>query len=455
MAKVGFCAVSGSGMSALAQISKYMGNDVYGSDRSFDQGKDQHNKLALENVGIKIFPQDGSMLDSDFDVLYASTAVEDTIPDIKKARELNIPVKRRSDLLAEIFASYPHNIAVGGTSGKSTVTAMIGYILDCAGKNPLVINGALLKNYEKRPGIPNVVLNNGRCCVIEADESDGSIEKYTPYIAVINNISLDHKPINELQTLFGDFARRAVKGAVINLDNINSRNLPGLAPQTVTFGITDPNADLFAENITAVSDGTAYVFRGKNYKLNLIGAFNVANAMCAAAACSLLDIQPEVSCKILEGFLGTKRRLEVLGQASNITVIDDFAHNPDKVNASMSALKSYSGRLLIMFQPHGFSPMRMMGKEIMDAFASHMDTEDILMLPEIFFAGGTVKRDISSLDLVKYAQTAGACALYFSTRSELKEHLLKSARPGDRIVLMGARDNSITDLGYEILEKLK
>ena len=271
------------------------------------------------------------MLDSDFDVLYASTAVEDTIPDIKKARELNIPVKRRSDLLAEIFASYPHNIAVGGTSGKSTVTAMIGYILDCAGKNPLVINGALLKNYEKRPGIPNVVLNNGRCCVIEADESDGSIEKYTPYIAVINNISLDHKPINELQTLFGDFARRAVKGAVINLDNINSRNLPGLAPKTVTFGITDPNADLFAENITAVSDGTAYVFRGKNYKLSLIGAFNVANAMCAAAACSLLDIQPEVSCKILEGFLGTKRRLEVLGQASNITVIDDFAHNPDKV----------------------------------------------------------------------------------------------------------------------------
>ena len=105
MAKVGFCAVSGSGMSALAQISKYMGNDVYGSERSFDQGKDLHNKLALENVGIKIFPQDGSMLDSDFDVLYASTAVEDTIPDIKKARELNIPVKRRSDLLAEIFAS--------------------------------------------------------------------------------------------------------------------------------------------------------------------------------------------------------------------------------------------------------------------------------------------------------------------------------------------------------------
>ena len=137
-------------MSALAQISKYQGNDVYGSDRSFDQGKDQKNKAALEELGIKIYPQDGSMLDKDFSVLYASTAVEDTIPDIKRAHELNIPIKRRSDLLAEIFASYSKRIAVGGTSGKSTVTAMIGYILDKAGLKPLVINGALLKNYENQ-----------------------------------------------------------------------------------------------------------------------------------------------------------------------------------------------------------------------------------------------------------------------------------------------------------------
>jgi len=455
MAKIGFCAISGSGMSALAQVLKYKKHDVYGTDRSFDQGKDQKNKQALSDLGIKIYPQDGSMLDENFDVLYASTAVEDTIPDIKRAKELNIQIKHRSDLLAEIFSSYKYNIAVGGTSGKSTTTAMIGYILDKADKRPLVINGALLKNYEKQKGIPNVILNDGEYCVIEADESDGSIEKYTPYISVVNNITLDHKSIEELQELFGDFVKKATFGAVINKDCENSKALKKLNKNTVTFGIKNKKAEFFAENITAIPQGTKYTFRGNEYTLNLIGAFNVANAMCATACCSLLGIEPEQSCRILESFLGTKRRLEVLGISNNITVIDDFAHNPDKVAASMSALKSYNGRVIVMFQPHGFSPMRLMGKEIMDSFVAYMSSDDILLMPEIFFAGGTVKRDISSQDLVNYAKRHGANAYYFETREELKQYILEVAKPGDRIVLMGARDNSISDMGYEILEKLK
>lgn len=455
MAKIGFCAIAGSGMSALAQILKYKNNDIYGSDRSFDLNRDEKSKKALTEMGIKIFPQDGSMLDKDFSALYASTAVEDTIPDIKRAKELNIPIKRRSDLLAEIFSGFKYNIAVGGTSGKSTVTAMIGYILDKAGKKPLVINGALLKNYEDRPGIPNVILNNGEYCVIEADESDGSIEKYTPYIAIVNNITLDHKPIEELQNLFSDFIKKATGGAILNADCTNSKNLTTLNPHTLTFGITNKKADFYADNIIPTANGTLYTFRKTQYKLNLIGAFNIANALCAIACCSLLGIKPEESCRILEEFLGTKRRLEVLGTSKNISLIDDFAHNPDKVSASMSALKSYSGRLLIMFQPHGFSPMRLMGKEIMDSFIDSMSPDDILMLPEIFFAGGTVNRDISSLDLVNYARRHNINAKYFTTRDSLKQHILEIARPGDRIILMGARDNSITDMGFEILEKLK
>lgn len=455
MAKIGFCAVAGSGMSALAQVLKYKNNDIYGTDRNFDQGKDLKNKKALEEVGIKMYPQDGSMLDKDFSVLYTSTAVEDTILDVKRAKELNIPIKKRSDLLAEIFSSYKYNIAVGGTSGKSTVTAMIGYILDKANKKPLVINGALLKNYENQKGIPNVILNNGEYCVIEADESDGSIEKYTPYISVVNNITLDHKSIEELQQLFGDFVAKGKGGAIVNKDNENSKAILNLNSHTLTFSIKDTSADFYANHITPIPDGTLYTYNDKEYKLNLIGAFNVSNAMCAIACCSLLGIKPEDSCHILEGFLGTKRRLEVLGKTNNITVIDDFAHNPDKVAASMSALKSYQGRLIIMFQPHGFSPMRLMGKEIMDSFVEYMSPNDVLLLPEIFFAGGTVKKDISSLDLVHYALRHNANAYFFTTRDELKNHILEIAKPHDRIVLMGARDNSITDMGFEILEKLK
>ncbi len=455
MAKIGFCAVAGSGMSALAQILKYQNNDIYGSDRSFDQGKEQKNKHALESIGIKIFPQDGSMLDKEFTTLYTSTAVEDTVPDIKRAKALGIPVKRRSDLLAEIFSSYPYNIAVGGTSGKSTVTAMIGYILDKADFKPLVINGALLKNYENKQGIPNIIFNEGTYCVIEADESDGSIEKYTPYISIVNNITLDHKSIDELKTLFGNFIKRAKGRAVINKDCANCEDLLHLIPNTTTFSINNPTADFYASNITAIPDGTTYTFNNKTYTLKLIGKFNVLNAMCAIACCSMLGINPQTACEILQSFLGTKRRLEVLGTSNNITIIDDFAHNPDKVAASMSALKSYNGRVLVMFQPHGFAPMRLMGKEIMDSFIQYMSADDILLLPEIYFSGGSVTRDISSKDLVNYAKRHNIDARFFATRDELKQHLIEIATPNDRIVLMGARDNSITDMGFELLEKLK
>ena len=455
MKKVGFCAVSGSGMSALAQVLSFKGVEVFGSDRSFDQGKDEKNKKALTSLGIKIYPQDGSMFENEIETLYASTAVEDTIPDVKRAKELNVPIKKRSDLLAEIFSQYNYNIAVGGTSGKSTVTAMIGYILDKANKKPLVINGAILKNYEDRKGIPNVILNDGEYCVIEADESDGSIEKYNPYISVINNITLDHKSIDELKVLFSDFAKRAKKGVVYNKDCANSKVLEDLKINALSFSIKDKTADFYAYDITPLADGTQYEFMGKKYKLALIGAFNVANAMCAAATCSMLGISPDESCTILQSFLGAKRRLEVLGQKSNITVIDDFAHNPDKVLASMSALKSYEGRLLVMFQPHGFAPMRLMGKEIVESFASQMSDDDVLLIPEIFFSGGTVTRDISSNDLVNYAKSLGKKAIFFETRDELSKELLKLAKSGDRIVLMGARDNSITDMGYSLLENLK
>lgn len=454
MKKVGFCAVSGSGMSALAQVLNFKGVQVFGSDRSFDQGKDEKNKKALTSLGIKIYPQDGSMFENDIDTLYVSTAVEDTIPDVKRAKELDIPIQKRSDLLAEIFSQYEYNIAVGGTSGKSTVTAMIGYILDKLGRKPLVINGAILKNYENRQGIPNVVLNDGEYCVIEADESDGSIEKYNPYIAVINNITLDHKPIDELKVLFENFAKRAKKGFVYNKDCVNSSVLQNIKKEALSFSIKDKSADFYAENIASLPDGTQYEFNNKKYKLALIGAFNVANAMCAVATCSMLGVSPDEACLALQSFQGAKRRLEVLGTSSNITVIDDFAHNPDKVLASMSALRSYSGRLLVMFQPHGFAPMRLMGRQIIESFVSQMSDEDVLLMPEIFFSGGTVVKDISSNDLINYAKSFGKNALFFETREDLYNHLLKNAQSGDRIVLMGARDNSITDMGYNLLSKL-
>ena len=450
---VSFCGISGSGMSPLAQILKLSGYQVRGSDRSFDQGHDTQQKEALLSLGIDIYPQDGSAIDEQVDCLYVSTAVEDTIPDVKTAIEKNIPIKKRFDLLAELFHSYPKGVAVGGTSGKTTTTAMIGYILDKLGKNPCVINGGLLLNYANQKGIPNYIYNKGDICVIEADESNGSIESYRPYISVINNIGLDHKSLEELQTLFQNFADHTTHGVVINNDCAPCRQIT-CACQKISFSLQNPDADLYAENLTNLPDGIAYTLNGKQFKLKLIGAFNVSNALAAIGACMLLGVDKYAAAEALQTFLGTHRRLEVIGRKNNITVIDDFAHNPDKVLASMQALKNYTGRLIVMFQPHGFSPMRFMGKEIIDSFCKTMDDNDILLMPEIYFAGGTVTRDISSQDFINLAKEKNKKAYFFTSRDEVKEFIIKHAQSGDRIVIMGARDNTLPDFCRAILEEL-
>ena len=454
MTKISFCGISGNGVCALAQIMALKGFEVRGSDRAFDNGLDQDRKQALEALGIKIYPQDGSGITDDLDVLYASTAVEDTIADVKVAKEKHIPIKTRPDLLAELFHQYKHNIAVSGTSGKTTTTAMIGYVLDVLGQKPCMIDGGYLINYMDKKGIPNVIYNEGDICVIEADESNGTIEKYNPYIGLINNIGEDHKSMDELKVLFQNFANRCQHGLVINADCPHSQDIDNPKIKKVTFSIKNPKADIYASDIKAIVGGTTYVLDGKEFKLNLIGKFNVSNALAAIAVCTLLGIDKFAAAKALEGFLGTKRRLELVGSKNGITVIDDFAHNPDKVAASVAALKDYAGRLIVMFQPHGFAPMKQTGKDIMKAFADNLGQEDILIMPDIYFIGGTADKSISSADLIKVAQDLGVKAHYIPKRDDVEKFILAQAKTGDRIIIMGARDNTLPDFSRKILGEL-
>ena len=453
MKKVSFCGISGSGMSALAQVLALSGVEVQGSDRNFDLGRDEVNRKALESVGIRIVPQDGSAITEDLDFVCASTAVEDTIADVRVAKAKNVPIKTRPELLAEIFHSYKYGIAVGGTSGKTTTTAMIGYILDKAGKKPCMINGGLLIDYEKQAGIPNIIFNKGDICVAEADESNGSIDLYNPSVAVITNISADHKSLEELVELFQALANRTKKAVVINYDYELCRQIK--AENLLSFSLKNPAADFYASSIETLPHGTAYEFCGRRFTLKLIGAFNVANALAAIAACVEYGVDRFTAAEILQNFSGTKRRLEIIGKKNGVTVIDDFAHNPDKVKASLAALRQYTGRLIVLFQPHGFGPMRSLGKEIMAEFVKGMNTEDILVMPEIFFVGGTVTKDISSADLIEYAHILGKVNAYFyPTKAEAEAFILRNVREGDRVVIMGARDNSLTELCKDILEKL-
>ena len=433
MKKIAFSGAAGNGISPLEQIMSLRGYQVSGSDQSFDLGKDLDRKQALEDVGIKIFPQDGSMITNDLEWLCVSAALNQSNPDIKKALLQNIPVKTRSDLLQEVFSEYKTGIAVGGTAGKTTTTAMIGYVLDTLGN---------------RKGISNYIYNDGDICVIEADESDGSIRKYHPFVGIINNISHDHTSMEKLFEYFRDFASHS-SNLIVNLDCPNASQIDHA--NRLTFSILNPKAEFFASSIKAINDGIEYTFRNQKFTLQLLGTFNVSNALATIAACSLVGINPLDTAQVLQGFKGIKVRLEKIGSAKGITVYNDFAHNPSKIEASLSALKSYPGRIIAMYQPHTpFSAVNT-GDEVAAAVAKVLAPEDIMIMQEIY---ELTPQDIgiSSANIInRIKQNGHNQALFLPHKEDTKRFVLNNVRSGDRIVIMGAHDNSLADFSREIL----
>lgn len=455
MNKIAFCGASGNGISPLEQIMIKKGFCVYGSDLSFDEGRDRDRKEALQKVGLHIIPQDGSGITPDMDALYVSSIINEANPDVMAARKYGIPIKKRSDLLCELFGCYAKGIAVGGTAGKTTTTAMIGYILDTLDLRPCMINGGMLCNYQDRPGMPNYLYyDDSEYCVIEADESDGSIQKYHPYIGIINNISHDHTSMEKLIEYFSNFAAHVTHALIINKDCPVGSKISAPAAQTLSFSMKDASADIYAADVKAVKDGVEYTLDGQTFRLGIIGTFNVANALAAIAACMSAGIDKFAAAKALEGFCGVKVRLEKIGTSPNdITVYNDFAHNPSKLAASVSALKEHPGRIIAMYQPHTPFSVTNTRSEMAPALVSALSRDDILVMQEIYEL--TPQDTISSADVIEDVKKLGHDkAVFFKTRAPLKEFLLQNARPGDRIVIMGAHDNSLADFSRELLSLL-
>lgn len=452
MKKYFFCGVGGSGMSSLALALKSKGADICGSDRSRDAGLYAEKFNVLKNQGIRLFAQDGSGIDGQTDALVVSSAVEETIPDVIKARQLNVPVLTRAQVLADFL--HEHNgIAVGGTSGKTTTTGMIGHILKEAGVDPSVINGGIMLNYADSLGMGNVIAGNGAFCVIEADESDGSIELYKPAVSIVTSISLDHKPVEELKVLFGDFVERASVGAVLNADNADTIALKDRNSNVLSFSVQGADADLKAVNIALVENGVRFMLDGENVFLPVIGRHNVANALAAVAAAEMIGIPRNQALEALESFKGIHRRLETVGVTrKGIAVIDDFAHNPEKISAALSALKEYKGRLIVIYQPHGFKPTKIMRAGIVEAFDRLLSLDDTLIMQEIYYAGGTAQKDISSADLVKDLERTGKRVHFIPDRKKIITLVKGLAAKGDRIVIMGARDETLSDFARSIYE---
>lgn len=437
-------------MSSIAQVLLHNGYAVRGSDRSYDQGKNAQLYQNLTALGVQLYPQDGSGIDKSVDTLVVSSAVEPSIPDVKTALDLDLPIQKRAEILAWLF-NQGEGIAVGGTSGKTTVTGMIGHILHQTKRNPTVINGGIMLNAVDPPHLGNAICGTPNLPVVEADESDGTIALYDPKVAVLTNISLDHKPMEELEKLFGDFCNRAKDTAIVNLDCKHSADLTHRLHTRVTFGLENPQADIHATHIQLLPDGSAFHVNGIACRLYVPGHHNIANALAGIAACEAMGVAIGETTKALASFKGIGRRLQVIGQKNGIVVIDDFAHNPDKIAASLSALKAQSGRLLVVFQPHGFAPTRLLKDGLIQAFAQGLDEQDQLLMPEIFYAGGTAQKDISSAHLIDAIAQQNRNAQFIATRDAIQAHLVREAKTGDRIVIMGARDDTLTDFARGIL----
>ena len=457
-----FCGVGGSGMTPLALIIQARGGLVEGSDRALDQGRNAERFDFLRARGVLLHPQDGSGVSRAGQILVTSAAVEETVPDVQAARRIGAAVTTRARLLAELFNSSGLAVGVAGTSGKSTTVGMLGWILHRAGKSPTIMNGADMKNFiDLGSPFASARIGDGEVFVSEVDESDGSLAFFEPRVAVVNNISLDHKPLDVLRTMFRDFVAKA-QTVVLNLDNAETAALlAGLRPgQAVTYSLGIAQAHLVASSPVQSPAGVAFQVKARatdeaaEVVLQVPGLHNVANALAALSAAQVCGVALASAAAHLGEFTGIRRRLEVVGTANEITVVDDFAHNPDKISATLETMHAFPGRLLLMFQPHGYGPIRLLRDAFVDCFAEGLRDEDVLLMPEPVYYGGTVDRSVGSDDIVREIQRRGRTAFAFPDRAACADVLVRLAHRGDRIVVMGARDDSLSQFARELLRRL-
>ncbi|HEY6865844.1 MAG TPA: L,D-transpeptidase family protein [Candidatus Eisenbacteria bacterium] len=447
-----YAGLAGSGMSALAQFQAMKGGIASGSDRSFDRGERAEARAQLERLGIAIVPQDGTGL-AETGVrggrpaaLVVSTAIEEQVPDVAAARARGIPIVHRSELLAHFVATH-RTIAVAGTSGKSTVVAMIFEILRAAGRDPSVITGGDLLALQREGLWGNAWAGRSDLLVVEADESDGSLVRYQPAFSVILNLQRDHREIDEVAAMFETFAARAREGVVVG------EALADRFPRALTFG-TGPGATVRAERLELLPSGSRFEVGEVPVTLPVPGLHNVANALGALAACRSIGVPPQAAAAPLAGFRGVARRFQPVGRARGIEVVDDFAHNPAKIEAAIATAHARSRRVLAVYQPHGYGPTRFLRPDFVTTFSTALAPEDRLWMLEVFYAGGTARRDFSAADIVAEIAARGGRAEFAPSRERLIERLTAEGREGDLILIMGARDPSLTDLARRVLAAL-
>lgn len=449
MKKIHFIGIGGIGMSALAQLQAMGGDEVSGSDRLLSKGHgDAPVFTALKKLGVKVYKQDGSGVHKDLDFIVVSSAIEEDNAELIRAKELGIKLVHRSQLLDENVRN-SRTVAISGTSGKSTVSAMIFEILTEAGMSPSLITGASLLSLKEKGLYGNVFKGESDILIIEADESDGSLVNYKPEVGVCLNIQKDHKELNVLKEYFRIFAANC-KYFIANCED---ENIPGLFSPSKTFGLTC--GDVRAENVVCDGYGSSFSAAGADFKINVPGKYNVYNALAAISVAAQMNVPMDAAVRALANFKGVFRRFNSVGSVNNIEVIDDFAHNPHKISAAISAAQLRGKRVLAFFQPHAFASVKLLTKEFSEAIAGALRAQDLFWLTEAYYPGGTIPEGVTAENIYKAVKEKGAENIFYNAcREKIAKQISAEAKEGDVVIVMGARDPSLTDFAKKILSEI-
>lgn len=418
--------IGGVGMSAVAQALLDAGATVSGSDRLLDAGDATETLQRLRGQGVRLFPQDGSGVAAGQAGIIISTAIEPDNADLARAGTLGVPVLHRAAALAQVVSGR-RLIAVAGTCGKSTVTAMLGWMLEQCGLDPVVVNGAAVVGWEGDGRVGSVRRGAGAWAVVEVDESDRSLLVFAPEHAVITNASADHFSLSDTRDLFQSFRQR-VQGTVI--DGVGETDGP--------------------ENLCEMGFGSCFTLEGVPFQVPVPGRHNAYNAWHAARVARLTGVSAAALARGLASFRGVERRLQLVGACRGAMVMDDYAHNPEKLAAAWSTLSGISPRVCAVWRPHGFGPLRNMMDALVATFSRLCRPDDLLLVLPVYDMGGTADRSVNSGELVARLQAQQVPARGVGSLEEAEEILRDQAGPGVALVTFGARDPGLPRLAQRL-----
>src|SRR6266850_2290534 len=449
MVRYHFSGVAGAGMSPLAQLMRARGHAVQGSDRALDQGKSGEVGARLRELGIELVRQDGAGVTPGIDRFVYSTAVESDTPEMRAARALGIERVPRPALLAEVVNAGHPGVAVAGTSGKSTIVGMVAWLLQEGGVPATVLGGAALADS-----------GSGGCfaagpasgpVVAEACESDGTLVGYRPAIGLVHNVSRDHAELDSLRAQFGAFAANC-RSLLVNARCLEAAAL-GRRVKAVTYGLTaDADAALEVLSVGPARASGILTRDGEALTLDVPqpGLHNLENAAAAATIALELGLEARAIAAALARFPGVARRFEVIGTTpAGMRVVDDYAHNGEKLRAAITTAQAGAARVVAVFQPHGFGPARFLRPELRELLPAILRPSDRFCYAEVFYAGGTVAKDVSSRMLADDLPPSLACG-YAADHEAARRWAVAEARPGDTILVMGARDPDLPRLARAI-----